>query len=184
MTCPPDITIAPSDSTDPSNTGEPTVSDDNDLSPTITFSDVSTPSTIVRTWTATDDAGNTATCVQHINIVLSVIIDIKPGNNPNSINLKKDKIITVAVLGSSDFDVSSIDVSPLSDAPKFGGATPQAPIRFSLQDVNRDGYIDLVLQYKLIGLGFNLSSTEGCITGMLTDGTPIEGCDSVRIVPP
>jgi len=56
--------------------------------------------------------------------------------------------------------------------------------RWLLLELNKDGYVDLVLQYKLLGLGFNLSSTEGCITGMLTDGTLIEGCDSVRMVPP
>ena len=139
------------------------------------------------THTVIDDFGNSAGCTQLVTVELvpsPVEIDIKPGSNPNSINLKKDKTITVAVLGSSTFDVNTIDRSSLSDAPKFGGATPQSPIRFSLQDVNKDGYVDLVLQYKLLGLGFNLSSTEGCITGMLTDGTLIEGCDSVRIVPP
>lgn len=113
----------------------------------------------------------------------ALTIDIKPGGDPNAINLKKDKIVTVAILGTSTFNVNSIDVSPLSDAPKFGGATPKAPTRISFKDVNRDGRIDLVLQYNLAGLGFNVSNIQGCISGKLTDGTIIEGCDAVKIVP-
>jgi hypothetical protein len=100
----------------------------------------------------------------------------------NSIKIKKDKTIHAAVLGSATFDVTTVDVSPLSEAPKFGGSTPKAPFHIAYNDVNNDGYKDLVLQYKLAGLGFSSSSIEGCITGKLNDGTPIEGCDTVRIV--
>jgi hypothetical protein len=97
--------------------------------------------------------------------------------------LKKDRVITVAILGNSTFDVNDIDVSPLSDAPKFGGTSPQAPIRVSYKDVNNDGFTDLVLQYRLAQLGFTSADTEGCISGKLTDGTIIEGCDSIKTVP-
>jgi hypothetical protein len=72
ITCPIDITISCGDNTLPGNTGTATASDICDLTPTITFSDVITggncpeESTITRTWTAMDDCGNSATCVQII----------------------------------------------------------------------------------------------------------------------
>jgi hypothetical protein len=136
-----------------------------------------------RTATFVLEPGEIVKCTFTDTNVLVVDIDIKPGSDPNAINLKKDKIITVAILGNSTFDVHGIDVSPLSDAPKFGGTTPKSPTRVSYQDVNHDGFTDLVLQYKLAGLGFTTSSTEGCISGKLIDGTVIEGCDSVKIIP-
>jgi hypothetical protein len=70
--CPGDITIECTASTLPANTGIPTATDNCDATPTITSSDVTVGGacpqelTITRTWTATDDCGNTSTCVQTI----------------------------------------------------------------------------------------------------------------------
>lgn len=109
---------------------------------------------------------------------LDVTIDIKPGGTPNTINIKKDSIVTVALLGGSTFSVDSVDASTI----RFGGHTLQPSIRTSLQDVNADSYIDIVVQFEALALGFEVSDTEGCLTGLLQDGTPIMGCDSVRIL--
>jgi Mg-chelatase subunit ChlD len=75
LTCPLDMTIECDTSTDPSNTGFATASDNCEPAPTVTYSDVelsgSCPAekTITRTWTATDDAGNVSSCVQTIEVV-------------------------------------------------------------------------------------------------------------------
>lgn len=72
ITCPSNITIACTASTLPANTGTATATDFCDLTPTLTFSDVTTGGlcpqerTIHRTWTATDDCGNSSTCLQNI----------------------------------------------------------------------------------------------------------------------
>ncbi len=70
--CPASVTINCNDSTDPMSLGIPTAVDACDL--TVDFSFVDTPpvngcmnnNPIQRTWTASDDCGNTATCVQTI----------------------------------------------------------------------------------------------------------------------
>lgn len=72
ISCPADITISCSESSLPDNTGEATATDNCDDTPEITFSDVTIGGdcpvllTITRTWTATDDCGQSTTCVQII----------------------------------------------------------------------------------------------------------------------
>ncbi len=68
VTCPPDISIDCSASTDPSNTGYPSVTDDQDPNPEITYSDVLGFSDITRTWTVTDNCGSNTDCVQTITL--------------------------------------------------------------------------------------------------------------------
>jgi len=118
--------------------------------------------------------------------VTIVDIDIKPGDSKNTISINNDKNVRVAILGTSIFDVTTIDISPLStDAPKFGGLTPRAPTSTSYEDINEDGLVDLVLKYKSDPkntLGFQSGDTQGCLIGKLTDETPILGCDPVRII--
>jgi hypothetical protein len=72
ITCtdPPDVTIECTESSDPSNTGWPTV--DYNCGPVDTsYSDQvsgSCPTVITRTWTFTDDVGNTSICDQIITV--------------------------------------------------------------------------------------------------------------------
>ncbi|HNO77203.1 MAG TPA: HYR domain-containing protein [Phycisphaerae bacterium] len=74
ITCPGDLTIECDESTDPSNTGSATATDNLDPSPFVDYSDVVTPTgcdeewTITRTWTAIDCAGNESMCVQTITV--------------------------------------------------------------------------------------------------------------------
>lgn len=82
ITCPANITIACDASTDPVNTGSATATDNCTASPAITYADSETggdcpqEKTITRTWTATDDCGNTDQCVQTITVEDNVAPDI------------------------------------------------------------------------------------------------------------
>lgn len=72
LTCPPDRTINCGESKQPSNTGYATATDGCDTNPRITYCDDvcgQCPKIIRRTWRATDDCGNCATCVQTITVV-------------------------------------------------------------------------------------------------------------------
>ena len=120
--------------------------------------------------TVTVDPGETVQLVR-------VSIDIKPDGTPNTINVKSDKTVTVALLGSSTFNVSTVDKSTLRFGP-----TLQAPIKAFLQDVNKDTIMDLLSQYKVPPLGFKTTDTQGSLTGLLQDGTPFMGRDSVKIL--
>ncbi|HUU46548.1 MAG TPA: hypothetical protein VM118_12525 [Acidobacteriota bacterium] len=75
IVCPPNVTLECHDSTDPENTGYATATDNCDEDPDIDHSDYvidgSCPNefTIERTWTATDDAGNSTFCMQLISVM-------------------------------------------------------------------------------------------------------------------
>ena len=111
--------------------------------------------------------------------LISVDIDIKPGSWPNSINTKSKGVIPVAILGTDIFDVKDVDFSTLVFGPS--GASP-AHKHGHYDDVNRDGFMDLVSHYPTRETGLRKGYNEACILGETLDGTPIEGCDAVRIV--
>jgi len=112
-------------------------------------------------------------------IVVDVDIDIKPGSFPNSINLKSKGTIPVAILGSW-IDVTTIDQSSI----RFGPASAE-PVanKKSLEDVDGDGQLDLVLHFKTKETGIKKGDTEATLTGKTTDGIDFSGTDSVRTVP-
>jgi hypothetical protein len=109
--------------------------------------------------------------------VLEVEIDIKPGSDPNSINLGSKGMVPVAVLTTNDFDASTVD----PDTVVFADAEP---VRSVLEDVDGDGDIDLLFHFKVQELNLDASSTEATLTGETFDETQIEGMDTVNIVPP
>jgi hypothetical protein len=60
-----------------------------------------------------------------------------------------------------------------------GNGTPQA----SLQDVNSDGLLDLVVQVVTEALQLSDTDTEATLDGTAAGGVAIRGTDTVRIVP-
>jgi hypothetical protein len=119
-------------------------------------------------------------------VPVTVEIDIKPGSFPNSINPKSKGVIPVAILGSATLDVTTVNVTTLQFGPN--GASPAhdlaSPEWYAkhLEDVNGDGFIDLVSHYNTQETGIAFGDTEACLTGNFNDGRAFEGCDSVRVL--
>lgn len=82
------------------------------------------------------------------------------------------------------FDVYGIDVSTLTRGGA-GLATRGKALKLacSYEDVNGDGFTDLMTFFEVQSLELNEGTTQLTLTGYLLDGTLIEGTDSVRIVP-
>ncbi|HKQ48838.1 MAG TPA: hypothetical protein VJZ71_12275 [Phycisphaerae bacterium] len=82
LVCPPNVTLNCAESTDASNTGRATVTDNCDGSVEVTFTDVRTgtcPATIVRTWAAEDGCHNRITCDQTITLQDAGLCPATPG---------------------------------------------------------------------------------------------------------
>ena len=114
--------------------------------------------------------------------VMTVTIDIKPGDFPNPINPGSNGTTPVAILSTSNFDApSQVDTSSL----KFGRTGNEGSLALcsSPQDVNADGRLDVVCHFTTNKTGFQLGDSQGVLTGQTVAGTPIRGTDSVVIVP-
>jgi hypothetical protein len=114
---------------------------------------------------------------------IEVVLDIKPGSYPTSINPRSEGKIPVAILSSMDFDAPiEVDTESLT----FGPAGDEESLAFcsrSSEDVNDDGYDDLVCHFYTRNAEFQCGDSEGILIGKTVDETPLEGIDSVRIVP-
>lgn len=132
----------------------------------------------------------------NFNIVetIEIMIDIKPGSCDNPFNVKSKGVLPVAILGSSDFDVTAVDPTLIS----LAGV---APIRSNVEDVvtpddctdGNDGYLDLTLKFRTqeIVQALDIGQVnDGDImilelTGNLKEefgGTSIRGEDVVKIL--
>jgi len=105
-----------------------------------------------------------------------VDVDIKPGDCPNSINLKSKGVVPVAVLTGGELDAGDVDPGTV----RLAGA---APVRWTLEDVDGDGDLDLLLQFRVQDLDLNGASFWATLTGTMSDGVVFQGSGTVRIVP-
>lgn len=109
-------------------------------------------------------------------IEVEVEIDIKPGSDPNSINLNSKGVVPVVVISTDNFDANDVDPTTV----EFAGASP---VRWAMEDVDGDGDMDLLFHFKTQELNLEENSTEATLTGETYGGNPIEGTDTVNIVP-
>ena len=138
------------------------------------------------TATATDPGGNTSefSGVVTAEPGLTVAIDIKPGDDPNCINLGSGGVVPVAILGGTDLDVSTVDQTTLVLEGSNARVKGKSGNIGSFDDVNGDGFTDLVVQFPTTDLALTEADVEATLTGQLLDGTPIQGTDTICVVPP
>jgi hypothetical protein len=115
--------------------------------------------------------------------VMPVAIDVKPGSDENPIQLGARGKIPVAILGSESFDARAVDAS----AAVFAGAhvqrRPNGTLMASIEDVDGDGWLDMVLHFAVEDLNLAADATSATLEGRTCDGQLFTGNDRVRIVP-
>jgi hypothetical protein len=129
---------------------------------------------------AVDDVSLDIVAIGTVDIVVD--IDIKPGTN--SINLGSNGKVPVAIFGSADFDVTTIDPYSitLADAGVTLKGKAQTPMT-SVEDVDEDGYDDLVVHVDTEGLDLTDGDTIAILGGTAVGGLTIGGADTIRVIP-
>lgn len=127
--------------------------------------------------------GHTHATLWSVVLATRIMIDIKPGSDPNCFNINGHGVIPVALLGAEDFDVTAIDLASLSFAGllvrKRGNKGPQCSLDYS----NDDTYLDLICHFEDDPGTWEGGVDEATLTGHLLDGTLVEGTDSICLVP-
>ncbi len=114
-------------------------------------------------------------------------IDIKPGSDPNSINLGASGVIPVAILSSTSpafnapLEVDPASVSLAGASVKMVGKANK--FLCSSEDVNSDGLDDLVCHVETAQFMIEPGDSTAVLEAKTFGGIPIRGEDSVRIVP-
>jgi hypothetical protein len=106
------------------------------------------------------------------------VIDIKPESDDNSINPRSNGVIPVAVLGSIDFDATQIRVSTVIFGPD--AATPEH--NGHVEDVNNDGFMDMLFHFTTRESGIQCGDTEAFLRGEIFDGQSFGNLDSITTI--
>ena len=115
--------------------------------------------------------------------VISIAIDIKPGSDPNCFNNNGLGVVPVAILGSSSFDATQIDAGSVSlDGQAVKAAGKSNKLLAHTEDVNGDGYMDLVVQIQDTDGTYQTGETSAVLKGKTNGGQDIQGTDTICIV--
>ena len=130
-------------------------------------------------YSAVDVAGNVSTGSQTVTVKpYAIIVDIKPGSLTNVVNFKNMGVVPVAVLSSSDFDATTLNVASL----KFGpGGAAEAHGKGHPEDVDRDGDIDLMLHFDTQASGLTNNDRSATLVGTTLSGIPVSGSDGLNL---
>jgi thrombospondin type 3 repeat protein len=155
------------------------------------------------TWTCIDRNGQPTDCVDlkryavtatldmtdgGTGITKEVAIDIKPGAEPNTINLGSNGNVPVAILSEPGFDACSLDPATvtLADAEvKVKGKGNK--LMASCEDINGDNLPDLVVHVETTGLVLTGSDVYATLEGSTPDDgvsaiINVVGEDTVRVI--
>ena len=111
--------------------------------------------------------------------VVNISIDIKPGGNPNSINLKSKGVVPVAILTDEAFDATTLDPMSVEFGPDGAKETHG---RGHIEDVDGDNDLDLVLHFKVQDIGIACGDISASLRAKTFSGEAIEGADSISTV--
>ena len=85
----------------------------------------------------------------------------------------------VAILTTAAFDATTVDPRTV----RFGRTgTEAAAGQVALEDVNGDGFPDMLLSFNTWDTGIKCGDTTAVLVGATVDGQPIHGADTMQTV--
>jgi len=152
--------------------------------------------TYTVTLSVTDKDGDTGTDDVQVTVdYLTVGLSIMPGSSPTSIAISKKGTVPVAMLSTTTFDATTIDVASIRLGNGTGAEAPvdQQNGRYQsrISDVNGDGRPDMIVSFSVPLLVANGDLAPGTATLVLRGAqgaagdscTNFRGTGTVRVVP-
>ena len=140
-----------------------------------------------------DTVGSTGAIINGFEVLGSeslIAIDFKPGSAQNPVNLGANGFEPLAVLTTSladgderNFDASLVDAQSLELEGALAREKGQSGNFGSLEDIDNDGDLDLVVHFPVEDLMLSLDDTMVFLQGQTVGGISIMGTDRVTVVP-
>ena len=109
---------------------------------------------------------------------MRVSIDVKPGDTPTTIEPGRQGMIPIAILSTAQFDASTVDASTIRIGPTGTEATI---FRSNMDDVDRDGKIDMLLLVRVQEMAIKCGNTTIILKAKTKAGRQIEGSEVVKL---
>ncbi len=106
-------------------------------------------------------------------------LDVKPRSLPSAVNPRSNGSTPFAILGTAETSPQGIDTASVH----FGATGTERSVQRCQygEDVNDDGYPDLVCHATTRSLALTCDSEEAAFSAVRTDGTKVVGQDAVKI---
>jgi hypothetical protein len=110
---------------------------------------------------------------------LRVTIDVKPGDNPTTLEPKREGMVPIAILSSKDFDAAQVDPTTI----RAGATGTEGSIfKSMMEDVDHDKDVDMLLLFPVRQLALTCAAKSITVKGKTEKGQDFEGTEAVTMV--
>jgi hypothetical protein len=114
---------------------------------------------------------------------LSARIDVLPGSSRNPVAPRSRGELPVAVFGSADLAVGSLQMSSLTLGGAPATSLPHGGFQAQMKHLDNDGIMDMLVHFDREALALDPTDAVLHFEGYLTNGIPVIGSDRVLVQP-
>ena len=109
---------------------------------------------------------------------MKVLIDVKPGDTPTTLERNREGLVPVAILSTAEFDAITVDPGSVRIGPT---GTEAEPVRSMQSDANQDKRTDLIVLVRVQDLKLSCVVNVIRLTGKTASGVAIEGSEAITV---